>query len=395
MLLNTLQEVDRIVQRLYSSHTKSSEKSLRISREENSEQIYEKKSNALPEKVLEKVFRRLSLTSPSSSSENNSSSFIDNPMSQSKHRRSISQGDSVLVYVPNGTGSDSNSPTKLRVPAAVEALNARSHFSRRTSTTPQRTSKNPEVAMTADESYSQYSCSSESKDFESELDQVDVVEAPTQTTESQQATNSYQPQPEECNEEDVRTAVVQSSSSAHVPAPERVLTDKKINDPNKLRRSSLTRNPPVVAEPSTPADKAQNAKPTKEFMSKIQKFSPSPAVSLSSVSIEEKIMAAAVAVGMTKIAGTAPSAAGPSLASLSSSSVAARTKAKSSAQTIASSHNQHQRAIQLTTSSQDIDDKWESNASKVLRGQKKKTEQAVPEDDDGASENNYGNIIMT
>lgn len=366
---------------------------MRISREENSEQIYEKKSNALPEKVLEKVFRRLSLTSPSSSVENNSSSFIDNPMSQSKHRRSISHGDSVLVYVPDGSGSNSNnSPTKLRVPAAVAALNARTHFSRRTSTTPQGTSKISNVSMTADESYAQYSCSSESKDIETELDQVNVVKASPETP--QQLAESCQPQPEQFNVEVINAALVQSNpapvrTTAPVPAPvpEKVLTEKKTSTPSKLRRSSISRNPPVVAEPSTPGETAQNVKPSKEFLSKIQKFSPNQAVSLSSTSIEEKIM---VAVGMTKIAGTTPSATGPSLASLSSSSVN-RTKAKSTAQTIASSHNQHQRAHQLATSSQDIDDKWESNSSKVLRGQKKKTEQP----DDAATENNYGNIIMT
>eukprot|EP01036_Dinobryon_divergens_P027479 gene27479-36257_t len=395
------QEVDRIVQRLYSSHTKSSEKSLRISREENSEQLYEKKSNALPEKVLEKVFRRLSLTSsPCSSAENNTSSFIDNPMSQSKHRRSISQGDSVLVYVPDGSGSrsNSNSPTKIRVPAAVAALNARTHFTRRTSTTPRGTSKSSNVAMTADESYAQYSCSSESKDIETELDQVNVSpEIP------QQLTDSFQPQPEQFHVEVINAGVVQSNPAPSrtiapapvpvpvPPAPEKVLTEKKSSNPSKLRRTSISRNPPIVAEPSsTPGETAQNVKPSKEFLSKIQKFSPNPAVSLSSTSIEEKITAAAAAVGMTKIAGTTPSATGPSLASLSSSSVN-RTKSKSTAQTVASSHNQHQRAHQLATSSQDIDDKWESNASKILRGQKKKTEQ--PEET--ASENNYGNIIMT
>ena len=98
-------------------------------------------------------------------------------------------------------------------------------------------------------------------------------------------------------------------------------------------------------------------------------------------------MTAAAMVGMTKIPVTTP---GPTLASSSASS---RSKTKSIAQTVASSHNQHQRALQLATSSQEIDDLWGSKASKVLRGQKKKTDQAPEEE--AATENNYENIIMT
>ena len=369
------QEVDRIVQRLYTSHTKSSEKNLRTSREENTEQLYESRGSILPEKALEKVFRRLSLTSPSSL-ENSNSSFIDNPMSQSKHRRSISRGDSVMVFVPNGSDSNNNnnnnnySPHKQRVPTAVTALKAHSNLNRPT-TTPRRKSGTSEVvAMTADESYSQYSSCSESKDIEPESENVYEVDELPQTVDTILPPPS--PQPVQSSGLDSNSDVVLTSS-----AKDQLLSEKKTSAANKPRRASINPNP-SAAEP--------NSKPSKDFLPKVQKFS-SPAMSLGSISIEEKIMTAAAMVGMTKIPVTTP---GPTLASSSASS---RSKTKSIAQTVASSHNQHQRALQLATSSQEIDDLWGSKASKVLRGQKKKTDQAPEEE--AATENNYENIIMT
>ena len=375
------QEVDRIVHRLYTSHTKSSEKNLRSSREENTEQLYESRGSILPEKALEKVFRRLSLTSPSSL-ENSNSSFIDNPMSQSKHRRSISRGDSVTVFVPNESDSSNNnnnnnnnnnySPHKQRVPTAVTALKAHNNLNRPT-TTPRRKSGTSEVvAMTADESYSQYSSCSESKDIEPESENVYEVDELPQTVDTILPPPSPQPVVQSSGLDSNSDVVLTSS------AKEQLLSEKKTSAANKPRRSSINPNP-SAAEP--------NSKPSKDFLSKIQKFS-SPAMSLGSISIEEKIMTAAAMVGMTKIPVTTP---GPTLASSSASSRPKTTK--SIAQTVASSHNQHQRALQLATSSQEIDDLWGSKASKVLRGQKKKTDQAPEEE--AATENNYENIIMT
>lgn len=148
--------------------------------------------------------------------------------------------------------------------------------------------------------------------------------------------------------------------------------DKRASDMNKLRRSTSDSH----IKPVATGDRAQCEKPSQEFLSKVQQFSPTP-VGLSSTSIEEKIIAAAAAIDKTSIAGSSSSTSAPT-----------RSKAKSTAavaphipstQTVASSHNQHQRALQLAAKGQEIDGMRDSRASKVLRGQKK-TEKPISED---------------
>ena len=215
------------------------------------------------------------------------------------------------------------------------------------------------VETTTAESSSHDSCCSESKasvDFDSELEHGENSDGK--------------------HSELIATDPVESAS-VRVRAAR---ADQRASDMNKLRRSSSNSN----MRSGTAGDRAQNEKPSQEFLSKVQQFSPTP-FGLSSVSIEEKIIAAAAAIDLTSMEGSSSTSAAPLVVSAPS-----RTKAKSTAaaaphipttQTVASSHNQHQRALQLATKGQGIDDKWESKASKVLRGQKK-AEKPVPEEGD-------------
>eukprot|EP01035_Chromulina_nebulosa_P013921 gene13921-18440_t len=275
--------------------------SMKINKEENSEQFFEKKLKSHPEKALGQVFRRLSLTTPS---ENCSNSFIDNPMFTSQ---ASLDGNAVTVFAPS-TRSKGNRRSPLETTTA--------------------------------ESSSHDSCCSESKasvDFDSE--------------------NS------DGKSEEVIATDPAEGASVKVRAAQ---ADKRASDMNKLRRSTYE-------------------KPSQEFLSKVRQFSPTP-VGLSSTSIEEKIIAAEAAMDMTSLARSSSTSTAP----LSLASAPTRSKAKSttaavphipSTQTVASSHNQHQRALQLAAKGQEIDDMRDSRASKVLRGGQRKAEKQISDDE--------------
>ena len=298
-----LQEVERIVQRLYSCHTKSSEQMFGLNKEENSEQIYERKVKGLPERALGQVFSRLSLSAPS---DNNSGNFIDNPMLNSTSQ-TPAEKDSATKFVPINRSKDNRGSPLETTTAESSSQNSRSSESNAPSS--------PSLL-----------------DSEQELE-VDACDG-------REAEGAYQ-----------------------------AGAGKRGDGANKLRKSSSKPNISAAAKPSSAGNRARHEKPSQEFLSKIQQFSPTPVAGLSQ-SIEEKIQAAAAAIGSAVV--TAPSITTASSRSKATASAAVHIP---TLQTVASSHNMHQRALQMAANNQEVDNKWESNASKVMRGQQRKTEQ--------------------
>ena len=142
--------------------------------------------------------------------------------------------------------------------------------------------------------------------------------------------------------------------------------------------SATTTTAAAAAANST--EGSSRARPSEEFLSKIKKFSsPVPATQGGADSIAEKINAIAATVGK---------AAPPALATTPSSAAPkAKTVHIPLTQTVASANNIHQRALALNNSNS-VDSTWESNSSKVLRGQKKKTEVMADEADSAVAEVN-------
>mmetsp|Transcript_13297 Transcript_13297/g.18236 ORF Transcript_13297/g.18236 Transcript_13297/m.18236 type:complete len:1116 (+) Transcript_13297:112-3459(+) len=480
------QEVDRIVQRLYSSHTKSSEKLLGLNTAENSEQIYERKVNALPERALEKVFRRLSLTSPNSQDANctngNNNNFIDNPMTSSGLKRSSSQRDMSLSPTPtsssssltssqnnsNNTSNNANSPVRQRLHPAVILQEPRllSPRSKSQYDTLSPTSESKASSSTPSSSSNQFHgnhLSLQTSSLHMESRDTDIMAGLTPKIKCGLLPQQLAAIAAESRDDDESAPVATSFAALAAPAnhtmtpitqtvtqqaarpirssplPGESLANRSSSAARKRQEtpdghreskrsssesnatngkpSGQSRTPNPLTSPPAAADGSQlRAKPSEEFLSKIKRFS-SPSNNASTnissitnvtnnatpfsnsavpsshpeeaVGIVEKINAA-TKVNKTLQASTTPIATAATPNSTTTGSIRSKTPHIPLTQTVASVHNQHQRAITLASSAQTSDNTWDSNPGKVLRGKKKVVEPAAADD---LVENSAANIV--